>query len=517
MMSISIRRRTFAICVGLAFILNGWLASAAAAATTHNVSSVAGLETAIDAVNAGPGGDRIVLAAGVYMINAPLRIDQDVAIEGNPSAPTVIDGGGLFTILDVNANNISVQNLTLRNASTAISYEGRGVFSGTGLTITSNETGFSPGDSGGVTFFTNSTISGNRGPGITISCAELHLINVTVSGNDQGVNFAFPCGERMEFTNTLIVANGQDCSGGGSFDPVGTASLDSDGTCATTFGFAPGLTTVVNLGALALGDLASNGGPTATHAILETSVARNAGDNAACPATDQRGFLRDDGACDIGAYEHRALPGGNNTPPGSNVVVSPAPGLTLTFSQVTAAGDTTVTTGGTPPPTGFQVDGLVYDISTTAGFTGPVTVCLPYNPSINRAPRLYHHENLPPPTWVNRTTAVDESNHVVCGTVSSLSPFAVLMPIDVTGRLQELQVLINSFNLKKPAAKKFMHRVDKLRRAWVTEQTHHPHRFCDELAKFVKAVHKESGKKLTRAEANELLERAALLAIDVGC
>jgi len=53
-----------------------------------------------------------------------------------------------------------------------------------------------------------------------------------------------------------------------------------------------------------LGPLADNGGPTGTHALLTGSPAIDAA-SPLCPppATDQRGFLRVDGACDVGAYE----------------------------------------------------------------------------------------------------------------------------------------------------------------------------------------------------------------------
>jgi len=123
-------------------------------------------------------------------------------------------------------------------------------------------------------------------------------------------------------------------------------------------------------------------------------------------------------------------PVAGNTQTGTNVSVSPAPGVTVTFSQVTAAGDTTATVltpggNGPPAPGGFQVDGLMYDISTTASFAGPVEICLPYDPN-DPNPQLQHFDN---GQWVNVTLLpVDTINHIVCGQVSSLSPFAVLTP-----------------------------------------------------------------------------------------
>jgi hypothetical protein len=69
-----------------------------------------------------------------------------------------------------------------------------------------------------------------------------------------------------------------------------------------------------------LGPLQDNGGLTLTHALLAGSPAVDAGDNATCPTTDQRGVARpvdgdQDGTdvCDIGAYE---APEGTSTPSG---------------------------------------------------------------------------------------------------------------------------------------------------------------------------------------------------------
>jgi predicted outer membrane repeat protein len=58
-----------------------------------------------------------------------------------------------------------------------------------------------------------------------------------------------------------------------------------------------------------LSPLGDNGGSTHTMPLLPESPAIDAGDNANCPATDQRGVARPQGnACDIGAFEYLPLP-----------------------------------------------------------------------------------------------------------------------------------------------------------------------------------------------------------------
>ena len=66
----------------------------------------------------------------------------------------------------------------------------------------------------------------------------------------------------------------------------------------------------------------------------------------------------------------------------------------------------------------------------TAVFTGAVRVCINYSViSFNGLPQLFHFENTPtpPPTkiWIDVTTSVDTVHQIVCGVVSSLSPFAI--------------------------------------------------------------------------------------------
>ena len=91
-----------------------------------------------------------------------------------------------------------------------------------------------------------------------------------------------------------------------------------------------------------LGRLQNNGGPTNTRALLPGSPAVDAGNNTACPFTDQRGVLRKDGdkdgtvVCDIGAFERTDLipPRVTTTSPAAGKTeVTRNTNLSATFSE----------------------------------------------------------------------------------------------------------------------------------------------------------------------------------------
>jgi hypothetical protein len=156
---------------------------------------------------------------------------------------------------------------------------------------------------------TNVTISGNRGRGGggIGGYGRFKLLNVTIAANraprGAGVLVTLPELSTVSFRNVLLAGNGrQNCAG--ALTALGH-NLDADGSCALA---GPGdLSRVDPL----LGPLASNGGPTLTHALLPGSPAIDAGDDADCPTRDQRGLPRQDlpgvgsAVCDIGAFERQ--------------------------------------------------------------------------------------------------------------------------------------------------------------------------------------------------------------------
>ncbi|MHB0981351.1 MAG: S8 family serine peptidase [Thermoleophilia bacterium] len=116
---------------------------------------------------------------------------------------------------------------------------------------------------------------------------------------------------------------------------------------------------------------------------------------------------------------------------GTNVPVT-VNSVTVSFSTVLSGGGVNVTSSTSPPAaqTGFQLNGVYYDVSSTVGFSGPVTVTLPYDPGSvvdPQALRLYHYSTTLS-SWIDVTIGVDTVNHTVSGQVTSLSAFAAGLP-----------------------------------------------------------------------------------------
>lgn len=227
-------------------------------------------------------------------------------------------GGGLFA--KGNANVSIVDSTFLSNSVTK---DGGGVyFDKVSSTIVRSLLDGNNAEKGGGLFIkgggtdvalTNVTVSSNssskEGGGIQKeSNGILRLTNVTVNGSSSPVGAGLRGKDgTLSLLNTIIANSlvGLDCDG--TITSLGN-NLASDGSCQ--------LGQVSDLPSTdpTLGPLQDNGGPTMTHALLDTSPARDAGTNSGCPATDQRGVSRPiDGNgdsiadCDIGAYEAEPL------------------------------------------------------------------------------------------------------------------------------------------------------------------------------------------------------------------
>lgn len=118
-----------------------------------------------------------------------------------------------------------------------------------------------------------------------------------------------------------------------------------------------------------------------------------------------------------------------NTAAGTNVQITLSD-ATITFSQVDQTGTTSLETSttGPPPPNGFALGNpaTYYDLTTTAIYSGAIEICIDYSEisfGDESQLNLFHFED---GQWVDRTSSLDTDANIICATVTSLSPFAIL-------------------------------------------------------------------------------------------
>ena len=163
----------------------------------------------------------------------------------------------------------------------------------------------------------SSTIANNGASGYPMDCGTLApwcmggtvgggLYNTDAPGFPNTGSFGPAL---MSIRNSLVIGNyPTNCdqhSETRSATFRGADNLESDGKCfAYSWKIAgPSLSPrfATPSSPVLLGPLDNNGGPTFTHALLNGSPGVDKGVN--CPETDQRGIVRPDGQCDIGAFE----------------------------------------------------------------------------------------------------------------------------------------------------------------------------------------------------------------------
>jgi len=117
-----------------------------------------------------------------------------------------------------------------------------------------------------------------------------------------------------------------------------------------------------------------------------------------------------------------------NTPAGTDVVVEPAAGCTLTFGQVVTSGNTFVALSASGPtlPSSYgpvpESGGTYFEPSTSAGFTAPVEICLQYDDAglgdaeADLVLMQYEGEE-----WSTLSSSVDTEANLICAEVQSLA------------------------------------------------------------------------------------------------
>ena len=280
-------------------------------------------------------GNESKSGAGIH--NAKQAVITGSRVIGNKAS---LNGGGILSRDQLTLTNTLVSGNESQNAGGGIKSNGRLVltdstiegniggvgggihqrlgFTATGSTISGNTAKY--GDGGGIYIeygdvltFTNVTVSDNtareKGGGLFLRGeADLTLSNSTITGNRAETDGGGVYNEgKLTFVNSILAGNsvgrkGPDCYG--DTISLGHNIIGDRTSCGwiATVGDVVGV--VFYPVDPKLGPLLDNGGPAKTHAILSGSPAIDAGDDTNCPASDQRGTSRPQGAaCDIGAYE----------------------------------------------------------------------------------------------------------------------------------------------------------------------------------------------------------------------
>lgn len=335
------------------------------------------LRAAVEEANALAGDD--VITFGASLLNSTITLTTGVEITINGAGGTLwivgpgadkltIDGGAgsnrlFFT---TSAATLTITGLTMQGGgAVGIGVDGAAINASGGtlvlnaVLVRNNNAG--PNNGGGIYFnggtnhrILNSTISNNssaNGGGFYLAAGTLFMANSTVSGNTitGQAGGIFLVNSVATFRNSTITNNTANSAGGGiqvsntAFNVGNTIiagntspnypeilHFDTIISAGNNFiGDSPGDSTSTNAPVTyqpsdirdqnpLLGILQNNGGATPTHALVLTSLAINAGDNAKAVnpfnnsvlTSDQRGFLARTfgGTVDIGAFEFNAAP-----------------------------------------------------------------------------------------------------------------------------------------------------------------------------------------------------------------
>lgn len=236
--------------------LQCWVPGAARAAATFTVNSTADavdanpgdgicetgagngictLRAAIQEANAFPGDDTLVLPAGIYVLSIPgvdedgsatgdLDISSNLTITGAGAATTIIDGGGLDRVFQIDLLfpsgdiAVTIQGVTIRNGDTTLST----IKNGGGIVVFDNGSGNST-----ILTLDGGVVSGNTGGtggGIaTTGSASLHINDSTVSGNSAVVDNAggIDNSGTLVMTRTSVTGNTAAIHAGGLFNNGG--------------------------------------------------------------------------------------------------------------------------------------------------------------------------------------------------------------------------------------------------------------------------------------------------------
>jgi len=242
---------------------------------------------------------------GIHSYLAELTVQDGSVIRDNSAGGS---GGGLT------GHDLTVTDSTVWGNQAA---SGGGISTGGSLTVSGSTIAYNTTvgfDGGGIKAETaqvelsNTTLAGNysgrkAGAVHALGGTTVTLNGVTIRGNSSPSGESLQAASSATFTlvNTLIVGTCYADSGGAFVSSNGNLESPGD-TCDLAAG-----TDQIGVGDPMLFPLDSYGGPTQTMLPRLGSPALGGGDDGYCLTYDQRGELRSDGNCDVGAVERQSV------------------------------------------------------------------------------------------------------------------------------------------------------------------------------------------------------------------
>lgn len=324
-----------------------WCVNGVSGNDTNNcTSATTACKTIGRAISLAASGDTVEVAAAIYLEN--LTVGKSLTITGSSSSTTIIDGGGVNTVVTISSGSIvTLSKLTMRNGFWS-GIVNSGVLAIDAVYVTGNRACVGGGiANSGVLTVNQSTISGNNvfqagictslGAGIANS-GTATINSSTISGNSATGSYGPRGGGILNWrTGTLTVNNstltGNTGSNGGAifnFESgtvrINSSTIGANGTRVNLYNGGPAMTiqnsivanstgapncygTITSKGynlssdsscifnssgdrnnvSPVLGTLGSHGGPTRTIPLLTGSPAIDAGNPSGC--TDGLGHL----------------------------------------------------------------------------------------------------------------------------------------------------------------------------------------------------------------------------------
>jgi hypothetical protein len=374
----------FLVVVAIALRVGASAQAAMVAVTNGNDSGSGSLRAAVTAAN--PGDTITVPALTVFLTSGQIAVGKSVTITGAGARETTLSGTGQSRVFDVTGGTVSISGVTVTggdgvNTPGGTAGAGGGILVGGGTltladsTVTGNQTmGTAAGSgiqAGGSLTVLRSTISFNSGPGSNraggigfagsgaLRVVDSTLAHNTLASGGLGAAVYVNSAGTVAFTNDTLDLDSAGATGsvldlnGGSFPAMIANTIVAGGlseSCSRMPATSPsqgGNIDDQNLCKFTastdhpstdpqLGALQNNGGPTGTQLPPVASPPIDAGVDAACPATDQRGVPRPQGPhCDSGAVERTKPTAGSPTV--SNITATSA-SVTATANPVFVGG-----------------------------------------------------------------------------------------------------------------------------------------------------------------------------------